>query len=118
MDDQPYSASDSDSCSPAFPSLSCNFDAIVAQVSPQTLTMKETDARLDELRRENLNLKLKLYFLEKQKGSVLSLNSGSSYIGSTHSIPQLQRGKRKEIEIEIKLMFVFHFVMSSRVRRY
>lgn len=93
MDDNPYSTtSDSDSCSPAFPSLSGNFDTIVAQVSPQTLTMKETDARLDTLRRENLSLKLKLYFLEKQKGSINSLHSGSSYLGSTHSIPQLQRG--------------------------
>lgn len=91
MDDQLYSTSESESYSPALPSLAYNFDAAVQQESCRVMTMKETDAKMDQLRRENLNLKLRLYIMETQKGSVTSLNSGS--IGSAGSMTQLNRGK-------------------------
>lgn len=41
--------------------------ASVAGSSTTTMTMKEFDGKLDLLRRENFNLKLRLYFAEKDK---------------------------------------------------
>jgi len=73
--------------SPSLPSLSLNC-ANIGEVSPknfninndsivpmtngshQMLTMREYDTKLNELKRENFNLKLRIYILEKGKTGV------------------------------------------------
>lgn len=41
-----------------------------AKNSPMAMTMKEFDAKLDTLSRENFNLKLRLYFMEKDRNGI------------------------------------------------
>ncbi len=43
---------------------------LVTNGSHQMMTMREYDTKLNELRRENFNLKLRIYFLEKGKTRV------------------------------------------------